>query len=337
MTSPSIRTSVVVATHQRRAQLGLLLDALEAQEGLSPQEWEVVVVDDGSTDGTGDLLHNRRQTTSLNLEIRRREQANGPAAARNEGWRAAQGDVVLFTDDDCRPAPGWVRALRDVMADPAVGLAQGRTQPAPGEWEGSGPFARTIRVVEEDGYYATCNMAYRRALLDELGGFDETFGTVAGRPVWGEDTDLALRAIEAGAGTAFSAGAVVHHAVSESDYPAYLRERLRRESLVLVARRHPQLRSRFHDRYWYEGSHAPALLAAAGLAATVIGLAAGRRRGVAGLALAAPYVRYRLQEERRLPSRPVNQPAVIALGLVADLVEVAVLARGSLRYGTLLL
>ena len=329
--------SVVIATHQRRSQLGLLLEALEGQVGVEPGDWEVVVVDDGSRDGTWDYLQQRGPSSRLSLRSRRRPDAGGPAAARNEGWRAAGGELVFFTDDDCRPGPGWVGSMRAAFADPAVGLVQGRTEPAPGEWEGSGPFARTIRVVEQDGFYATCNMGYRRSLLEKLGGFDEAFGTVAGRPMWGEDTDLALRAIEDGALATFASPALVHHAVSPSSWPDYMRERWRRESLVLLARRHPQLRDLFHSRYWYEGSHVPALLAAAGLTLSATGAFLGHRRAVTAALLATPYVRYRLREERRFPSRPVNQPAAIALGLVADLAEVAVLARGSLRYGTLLL
>jgi len=328
----SPRVSVVVATHQRRELLGLLLESLEAQEGMAPGEMEVVVVDDGSSDGTWEFLQERQNSVPFPLHPVRRSTAGGPATARNEGWRAAAADLILFTDDDCRPAAGWVRTLLGVLeADPDIGLVQGRTEPRREEWEGSGPFARTLLVVDEDGYYATCNMGYRRAWLEELDGFDEQF-----RQPYGEDTDLAWRAIKAGAGTRFEPAALVHHAVIPSSWPAHVRDRRRRQWIVLTTQRHPELRSRFHHRYWYEASHPRALLAAAGLLGAAAGVVSGRPLAAAGAVLVAPYVRYRLVE-RRLPSRPVNQPAAIALALVADLFEVGVMARASARYRTLVL
>lgn len=255
--------------------------------------------------------------------------------ARNAGWRASRGEIVLFTDDDCRPAPGWVTVLSAALQErgAAVGLAQGLTQPEREHWDGSGPFARTMWVLEEDGFYATCNMAYRRSLLEELDGFDEQF-----RHPFGEDTDLAWRAIEKGAEAVFVEDAVVFHAVWPSSWPAHVRDRRRRESMVLAARLHPQLRARFYRPYWYQGSHARALLAGAGLglAAVLAAPPVGRRAGMLAALAAAPYVHYRLTE-RRLPCRPRNEPAVIALALLADLIEVGVLARASARYRTLLL
>jgi GT2 family glycosyltransferase len=332
VTAPSPRVSVVVATHQRQELLGLLLDALEAQDGVTLRDMEVVVVDDGSRDGTWEYLQERRTSAPFPLRAIRRSTAGGPATARNEGWRSAGGDLILFTDDDCRPAPDWVRTVLDVFdSDPGVDLVQGRTEPRREEWEGSGPFARTLLVVDEDGYYATCNMGYRRSVLEELDGFDQQF-----RQPYGEDTDLAWRAIKAGARTRFEPGALVHHAVIPSSWPAHVRDRRRRQWIVLTTQRHPELRSRFHHRYWYEASHPRALLAAAGLVGAAVGVMGGRPLAGVGAVLVAPYVRYRLVE-RRLPSRPVNQPAAIALALVADLFEVGVMARASARYRTLVL
>ena len=332
MSPTSPRVSVVVATHQRRPLLGLLLDALAGQEGVAPDDMEVVVVDDGSTDGTWEYLAERRSSAPFPLRTIRRPKAGGPATARNEGWRAARADLVLFTDDDCRPTPTWVGTVLAAFAsDPGIDLVQGRTEPRPEEWEGSGPFARTLLVVDEDGYYATCNMGYRRSVLEELDGFDERF-----RQPYGEDTDLAWRAIKAGARTRFEPEAVVYHAVIASSWRAHVRDRRRRQWIVLTTQRHPELRSRFHHRYWYEASHPRALLAAAGLAGAAVGVVAGRPWAAAGVVLVGPYVQYRLVE-RRLPSRPVNQPAAIALALVADLFEVGVMARASARYRTLVL
>ena len=317
--------SVVVATHQRRALLARLVAALDAQD---LPDVEVVVVDDGSTDGTWEELQRLAALSRRRLTPLRQERAGGPAAARNRGWRACNGSVVAFTDDDCVPEPGWLRALVAPVVDGSADVVQGVTTPRREDWDGSGPFARTMWVLEEDGFYATCNMAYRRDVLERAGGFDERFL----RP-FGEDTDLAWRAIEAGARTAFVQEAVVHHEVWPSSWPDHVRDRARREGIVLAARLHPQIRRRFWRPRWYQGSHPRALLAAGGV---VVAAAAPGWARLAAPALAAPYVHYRLKV-RRLPCRRRNVAPVIALALVADLVEVGVLAVASARYRTLLL
>ena len=323
MGSPEV--SVVVATHQRRALLARLVEALECQDR---RDVEIVVVDDGSTDGTWEELERLAAACKHPMRILRQDRPTGPAAARNRGWREAQGRVVAFTDDDCVPTPGWLQTLTAPILEDRADVAQGVTMPPRAQWDGSGPFARTMWVLDEDGFYATCNMAYRRDVLERAEGFDERFL----RP-FGEDTDLAWRAIEAGARTAFVETAVVHHEVWPSSWPAHVRDRARREGIVLAAREHPQIRARFWRRRWYQESHPRALLAAGGM---VVALAAPGWARLAGPALAAPYVHYRLAV-RRLPCRRRNVAPVIALALVADLVEVGVLAVASARYRTLLL
>lgn len=333
--------SVVVATHQRRDRLGRLLDALEAQEDPGRGGFEVVVVDDGSTDGSWDELRRRQALGGLRLRVLRRDRAAGPATARNLGWRSCSGELVAFTDDDCYPEPGWLRALVAPLDRGDADLVQGVTRPERSAWDGSGPFARTMWVLDEDGFYATCNMAYRRSVLESTGGFDERF-----RRPFGEDTDLAWRAIEAGARTAFVDQALVHHEVWPSSWWAHVRDRTRREGIVLAAALHPELRSRFYRPHWYQASHPRAVAAAAGLGLGLVGLGLGLvglirpatvpRLLLAGPFLGAPYVRYRLTE-RRLPCRNRNLAPVIALAWAADLFEVGVLGRASVRYRALLL
>ena len=306
--APSLpAVSVVVATHNRRALLARLLAALEAQTW---EELEIVIVDDGSADGTWEELERVAASGTRPVRVLRQDRPGGPAAARNRGWRAARGSIIAFTDDDCVPTPGWLEALVAPIDAGRAELTQGVTEPPREQWDGSGPFARTMWVLEE------------------AGGFDERYG----RP-FGEDTDLAWRAIEAGARTAFVEDAVVRHEVWPSSWPAHVRDRARREAIVLAAREHPQIRDRFWRPRWYQGSHPWAVLAAAG---GVVALAAPGWARLSGAALAAPYVHYRLAV-RRLPCRPRNVAPVIALALVADLVEVGVLAAASVRYRSLLL
>src|SRR5438045_3303997 len=103
----SATLSVVVATHNRVDELERMLAGLLAQERRPD---EVIVVDDGSTDSTAAALERHERASRLPLRVIRRPVAAGPATAREDGWRAAGGDLIVFTDDDCVPAPGWLVA-----------------------------------------------------------------------------------------------------------------------------------------------------------------------------------------------------------------------------------
>jgi glycosyltransferase involved in cell wall biosynthesis len=327
--------SVVVATHDRAHMLPRLVSAIETQEGVGPVE--LVIVDDASTDSTWGVLHRLAASAPIPLTPVRLERNSGPASARNAGWRAARGRLIVFTDDDCIPQPGWLRALVDSLTQ--VDLVQGRTIPIPDREASRGPFAHTLWVREEGGRYETCNIAYKRELLEGLGGFDEGFRYTSrsgGRrgPIYGEDTDLAWRAKEAGARASFEPAALVHHEVYSSSYGDHLRSMRRRAGLVRTVKRHPGLRRYLHSRWFYQPSHPPALLAGLGIA-----LVLTRPRSVtrwAGLLLVLPYARYRRVVDP-MPCRPRNWVPVTAMALAADLVEVTVLAESSVRYRTLLL
>lgn len=122
-TPPSV--SVVIATHDRVEQLGLCLDALGRQRP-SPADFEVVVVDDASSDATAAFLACYRPPYALTV-IRRR-QARGRATARNAGWRRACGEVVVFMDADVLAAPTLVaehRRLHEAWSDPGPLVVSG--------------------------------------------------------------------------------------------------------------------------------------------------------------------------------------------------------------------
>ena len=119
---------------------------------------------------------------------------HSPAAARNAGWRGSTAEWIAFLDDDVVPTEGWAAQLvRDLeRAHPAVAGSQGHVEVPlalerrPTDWE------RSVRGLE-DARWATADMAYRRSVLSELGGFDERFPRA-----YREDADLALRATRAG-------------------------------------------------------------------------------------------------------------------------------------------
>lgn len=118
----------------------------------------------------------------------------GPAAARNAGWRASDAPWVVFVDDDVDPPLGWMRALVDDVraAPPGVGAVQGRVEvPLP---TGRRPTDWERNVAGLDGAtWITADLAVRRSALAAVGGFDERFPRA-----YREDTDLALRLLDAG-------------------------------------------------------------------------------------------------------------------------------------------
>lgn len=304
--------SVVVATHGRAALLGRLVAALEAQDVAVP--FEVVVVDDASTDDTAAVLERLHAATSLDLGVVHRAVNGGPAVARNDGIAAARGRLVAFTDDDCVPSPGWLQALVDAMGD-GHRVVVGRTEPDPGAVEG--PFSRTLRMHDAT-FLQTANVLYRREALDAVGGFDASLRT-------GEDTDLGLRVAATGVEVVFAPDALVHHDVSPSDWRAAVRQATRWTDLPAVARRHPTARELLHRRLFWKPHHPWTLLAMVGLAAGVV-----LRRGWPLLAL-LPWVRHRvlgqpLTGDRREVLRLL--PATFAV----DATEVATMVRGSVRH-----
>ena len=310
---------MVVATHERSALLRRLVAALEAQRDAPP--FEVVIVDDGSKDDTWAVLGELGAQSSVPLRPLRLDENRGPATARNVGWRAATAPLIAFTDDDCTPQPGWMRALGTALT--TYDIALGATEPDPAQEENRGPFSHTMRIKGESGYYPTCNVGYRRDVLERAAGFDERF-----RYAYGEDADLAWRAKEAGARSTFVADAVVLHDIRPGSVRSYLADLRRRSGVVVLAGLHPGMRSLLHRGIFFRPSHPTALVAAAGIAAAIAPVPAPWR--LLGAALITPYVRHR----RAHPMPGLRWPGyrAVPVALATDLLEVAVLARASLRF-----
>ena len=315
--------TVVVPTYNRRELLARTLDSLER---LDPRPAEVIVVSDGSTDGTGDLVRGRRLSL---LE----SHSTGAGGARNVGWRAARTAIVAFVDDDCTVEPRWADALAEYFADTEAGLVQGRTRPA-GE---AGPNDRTLDIRWGNGLFESCNIAYRREVLEAVGGFDESFGREFSRkpsprsknrlPL-GEDTDLGWRVRRAGWRAAFAEDAVVRHAVFPGRFADSVREEWRKRQFPYVVRHIPELRDAFPRGRWFLRRQSPsAQLALVGGLLTIFGRRAPVR--LFGAVLTAPYVRWVLRREPTL--------GLAARQAVRDAVGSAALVAGSVQQRTLLL
>ena len=318
--SPAI--SVVVATRDRQSRLSALLRSLREQD-LDSERFEVVIVDDGSQDGTKEVLESERETGRLRLRTISNPESQGPAAARNSGWRATAAPLIAFTDDDCEVDPHWLSALIEAGERAPGEILQGRTEPIPREQTLAGPYSRTLKVTTLGPFFQTCNIAYPREVLERLGGFD---ASVFPKNAGGEDTDLAWRARSAGIAATFVEDALVLHAVNQLGPLGNLRLALRWSDTMAVFARHPEIRKHkhaAHRRVFWKRSHELFLRA-------VVGVVLARRFPPA-LLLAYPYL-------RQLRARSGGgDPWLIAYLVVHDGVEVYATVRGGLRHRTLIL
>ncbi|MGH9165980.1 MAG: glycosyltransferase [Acidimicrobiales bacterium] len=213
MAEPAI--SVVIPTFNRARSLERTLAALLHQE--DGPAFEVIVVDDGSTDDTAEVVAGHPAVIYL------RQPNSGPATARNRGWSRATGGLIAFTDDDTVPDRRWLADLVAAFAErPDLDAVGGNVQPVR-----LSLLTRFVQAeqhashgVDDEGrivYLVTANCAYRRTVLAALGGFDESFPAASG-----EDSDLTMRAQVAGHRLVLLDDALVLH-----DHPDRLRPILR--------------------------------------------------------------------------------------------------------------
>ena len=198
--------SVVVPTCGRPDLLRRCLAALEAQT-LSAEQIEIIVVDD----------------TRSRL---------GPASARNRGWRRANSNLVAFTDDDTVPEPRWLeRALAAFRpgVDAVVGRIVMPIPPTPTDYE------RNESGLERTEF-ATANVLVRKAVLQRIGGFDESF-----RLAWREDSDLQFRMLRAGCTIVRADDAVVVHPVRPAPWGVSVKQQKKVMFDALLFRKHPEL------------------------------------------------------------------------------------------------
>jgi O-antigen biosynthesis protein len=196
------RASVIVCTFNGQRYLDECLSAIQQ---LDYPDFEVIVVDDGSTDGTAAIAS--RYPVRL---IRTENQ--GLSAARNTGLRAATGDIVAYIDDDAYPDREWLRHLAIVfMNSDYVGVG-GPNIPPPGgsliadcvAHAPGGPIHVLLSDSEAE-HIPGCNMAFRRAPLLAIGGFDPQFRAA------GDDVDVCWRVQEQGWKLGFNPTATVFH------------------------------------------------------------------------------------------------------------------------------
>ena len=206
--------SVIVPVYNAAATLPPLLGSLGAQVSHALGETEFLIVDNGSTDESLDVL----ERSSLGNLTVLREPKRGPAAARNRALAAARGDVLALLDADCVPTRGWLRALVEPFTNPNVVLVAGGLASYPPK-TGAQRFAARYGLNEAARavynpmlpFANTRNMAVRRAAAEAVGGWPEDL-------IHGEDVEFshALRS-RFGVTIKFQPDALAFHQDRESD------------------------------------------------------------------------------------------------------------------------
>lgn len=228
----NIRFSVIIPAYNAEKTLSSCLESL-AEQSVRKEDYEIIVVDDGSTDGTSKIAKGFNANHIFQTN-------KGPAAARNRGAREARGAIILFTDSDCVPEHNWIQEMVGPFSDADVVGVKGAYKTRQKEMA-----ARFAQAEFEDRYdllqksssidmIDTYSAAFRKDVFLKMGGFDESF-PVANN----EDTDLSYRLAAAGYKLVFSQNAFVYHTHPDT-LMKYLRLKFRRGYWrMVVYRRYP--------------------------------------------------------------------------------------------------
>lgn len=236
----NIRFSVIVPTYNSGKTLIACLQSLTNQT-VSKEQYEIIVVDDGSTDNTADI--------AAKFDVKYVAQTNqGPAAARNYGVQNTVGDIILFTDADCVPDYDWIRQMIEPFKDSEVTGVKGTYKTkqkeltagfAQAEFEDRYELLKKSSTIDMVDTYSA---AFRKDVFLKMGGFDESF-TVANN----EDTDLSYRLATAGYKLVFNPQAYVYH-THQNSLLNYLKLKFWRGYWrMVVYRRYPD--KAFKDSY----------------------------------------------------------------------------------------
>ncbi|HWH71296.1 MAG TPA: glycosyltransferase, partial [Candidatus Sulfotelmatobacter sp.] len=239
----SPKVSVVVASYNGDRTLRSCLESLQR---LNYPDYEVILVDDGSTDTTP-------QIASLYSKVRyfRHEKNLGLSVARNSGIAAATGEIIAFTDSDCRADEDWLYYLvGDLLGSEFAGIGGPNLLPpedsavATAVMASPGGPAHVMLTDRQAEHIPGCNMAFFKSALTELGGFDPIFRQA------GDDVDICWRLQQAGYKIGFSPAAFVWH-YRRSTVRDYLKQQHGYgEAEALLVRKHPEYFNSFGGSIW---------------------------------------------------------------------------------------
>lgn len=191
--SEKTKISVIVPTYNRKGLLQRCLKSL-FEQSYSAKEYEIVVADDGSSDGTGDFVKSLKPKCRL-VYVWQENKGRGPA--RNFGVANSSGEILAFTDDDCIVDRDWIKNAIKGFTYEKIGGMRGRTI------TDSKEITPLSRPVISEGGDQTCNIFYKREAFNKVGGFKLS--------QFREDTDLAFRVRDAGYEMPYNSKVIVKH------------------------------------------------------------------------------------------------------------------------------
>ncbi|MBI4838721.1 MAG: glycosyltransferase [Nitrospirae bacterium] len=233
--------SVIIPAYNAEDTIRNCLDALEKQT-IPKEDYEVIVVDDGSTDRTPEIIK-RFPVKYL------RQKNKGPASARNSGAGEAKGEIILFTDADCVPQESWIKEMIMPFKDPAVIAVKGAYKTK--QRSLTARFAQTefeerfkmLEKADSIDMVDTYSAAFRKQAFLSFGGFDPSF-PVANN----EDTELSYKMSRAGCKMVFNPAAIVFHLKHPDTIKKYAKLKFWRGYWrVVVYKRYPD--KMFKDSY----------------------------------------------------------------------------------------
>ena len=234
-----MKASIIIPAYNASATLGIVLQALIQQDFT---DFEVIVVDDASTDNTSQIAESF--TGALDLRLFRPEENLGRARARNFGVEKSRGEIVLLLDSDIEAVPDYVSAHLALHEEEsrAVGVGVLRYPPTLAKKALACYYATRGGARLKPGqplpgkYFVSCLASFRRTLFDEIGGFHPGF-----RLYGGEDLELGLRFEKSGARLVYLPGAIgYHHHLRTLKEVVSTLERYGRHGIPLVLDRHPE-------------------------------------------------------------------------------------------------
>jgi len=236
------KVSVVVASYNGGKPLPACLESLRH---LNYPDYEVILVDDGSKDNTPEIAKRYPEVRTI------RQDNMGLSVARNVGIAAAQGEIVAFTDSDCRADEDWLHYLvgdmlrYNFMAMGGHNFLPPEDSPVAAVVMASPGGPAHVLLSDRDAEHVPgCNMAFYKKVLDDIGGFDPIFRKA------GDDVDVCWRLMESGCRIGFSHSGFVWH-YRRSTVKAYLKQQAGYgEAEAMLARKHPEYFSPLGGSIW---------------------------------------------------------------------------------------
>ncbi len=201
-----IRASVIIPAYNSEGTIGECVTALKNQKGVAKNSYEIIVVDDGSADGTAQAAQKAGSKVFS-------QQNAGPAKARNLGAKKAKGKILLFTDADCIAEPNWLSQMLRPFENKEVAGVQGAYRTRQNslvarfvQLEIEERYERMMRHAQELDWIGSYSAAYRKEDFLGAGGFDESFPKASG-----EDPALSYKFAKMGKKLVFNPEAIVCH------------------------------------------------------------------------------------------------------------------------------